>query len=479
MVAGRESCSGRGRRSSAPCASTEERTWTRHRADPNRRRATWPRPCCACAGRPPCLHPLADRDARARRGRRGASPGRPGPDCPSGPHRRRSDRPTGPLAGSRRSGHNHGTITTTPGRSDPRGALHWTSRDSHRGRRHNRPGQSERRCALRSDRPKPGFQRVILDGDRRSDRRYLEISASACAGALWTGGGHRPMVLVRTPSRPTLFSRSTPNENVALSWMKQRARTAGAEIVEGIGISERSKLALILSSVPHQSQSEPAAWRSATTSVSTRFLTPRTRSTALPKADCASRQFGDLLERHESARRGLPYGRPTSSWIGSGSSRQRRSRTRPASSSPRLPRWSSWPKTPRRCIQRSSGSRSTSARTWIAFRLWKSAAWCDTDTVLVARCAGRIPARLDQIREAEPAIGDQVARSAAFASPVVGETMTHVYHITNGPDVGDILNSVEAFKRLRTTTDRAATTSMSIRSTHALERKSWPEHWSK
>ena len=97
------------------------------------------------AGRPPCLHPLADRDARARRGRRGASPGRPGPDCPSGPHRRRSDRPTGPLAGSRRSGHNDGTITTTPGRSDPRGALHWTSRDSHRGRRHNRPGQSERR----------------------------------------------------------------------------------------------------------------------------------------------------------------------------------------------------------------------------------------------------------------------------------------------------------------------------------------------
>lgn len=137
------------------CASTEERTWTRHRADPNRRRATWPRPCCAWRRTPPCLHPLADRDARARRGRRGASPGRPGPDCPSGPHRRRSDRPTGPLAGSRRSGHNHGTITTTPGRSDPRGALHWTSRDSHRGRRHNRPGQSERRCALRSDRPNP------------------------------------------------------------------------------------------------------------------------------------------------------------------------------------------------------------------------------------------------------------------------------------------------------------------------------------
>jgi hypothetical protein len=136
------------------CASTEEWTWTRHRADPNRRCATWPRPCCAWRRTTAVLHPLADRDARARRGRRGASPGRPGPDCPSGPHRRRSDRPTGPLAGSRRSGHNHGTITTTPGRSDPRGALHWTSRDSHRGRRHNRPGQSERRCALRSDRPR-------------------------------------------------------------------------------------------------------------------------------------------------------------------------------------------------------------------------------------------------------------------------------------------------------------------------------------
>ena len=58
-----------------------------------------------------------------------------------------------------------------------------------------------RRCPLRrSHRPKPAFRKVILDGDRRSDGRYLEISASSCAeGATWTGGGlahddtlHRP-----------------------------------------------------------------------------------------------------------------------------------------------------------------------------------------------------------------------------------------------------------------------------------------------
>ena len=34
-------------------------------------------------------------------------------------------------------------------------------------------------CARRSDRPKPAFRKVILDGDRRSDGRYLEISASS------------------------------------------------------------------------------------------------------------------------------------------------------------------------------------------------------------------------------------------------------------------------------------------------------------
>jgi NADPH:quinone reductase-like Zn-dependent oxidoreductase len=52
--------------------------------------------------------------------------------------------------------------------------------------------------ARRSHRPKPAFRKVILDGDRRSDGRYLEISASSCAeGVTWTGGGHRPMVLDR------------------------------------------------------------------------------------------------------------------------------------------------------------------------------------------------------------------------------------------------------------------------------------------
>jgi hypothetical protein len=40
-----------------------------------------------------------------------------------------------------------------------------------------RPG----RCARRSDRPKAVFRKVILDGDRRSDGRYLEISASSRA----------------------------------------------------------------------------------------------------------------------------------------------------------------------------------------------------------------------------------------------------------------------------------------------------------
>src|SRR5208337_2851804 len=35
------------------------------------------------------------------------------------------------------------------------------------------------RSARRSHRPKPAFRKVILDGDRRSDGRYLEISASS------------------------------------------------------------------------------------------------------------------------------------------------------------------------------------------------------------------------------------------------------------------------------------------------------------
>src|SRR5271157_4474752 len=34
---------------------------------------------------------------------------------------------------------------------------------------------------LRSDRPKQDFREVILDGDRRTDRRYLEIRASSHA----------------------------------------------------------------------------------------------------------------------------------------------------------------------------------------------------------------------------------------------------------------------------------------------------------
>ena len=99
----------------------------------------------------------------------------------------------------------------------------------------------------------------------------------------------------------------------------------------------------------------------------------------------------------------------------------RRSRTRPASSSPRLPRWSSRPKTPRRCIRRSSGRWSTSAPTSIAFRLWKSAAWCVTDTVSVARYAGRTPTSLElSCRSALPGIrvpGPRTDPPAAVALP--------------------------------------------------------------
>ena len=45
-----------------------------------------------------------------------------------------------------------------------------------------RDGLSEFRTRLahRSHRPKPAFRKVILDGDRRSDGRYLEISATPC-----------------------------------------------------------------------------------------------------------------------------------------------------------------------------------------------------------------------------------------------------------------------------------------------------------
>jgi len=39
---------------------------------------------------------------------------------------------------------------------------------------------SEHVRARRSHRPKPAFRKVILDGDRRSDGRYLEISATPC-----------------------------------------------------------------------------------------------------------------------------------------------------------------------------------------------------------------------------------------------------------------------------------------------------------
>jgi hypothetical protein len=54
------------------------------------------------------------------------------------------------------------------GRSDPRGELQSTSRDPHRGRRHNRRDQSDRHCALRSDRPKRATHLTTGRGGRRA-----------------------------------------------------------------------------------------------------------------------------------------------------------------------------------------------------------------------------------------------------------------------------------------------------------------------
>ena len=84
------------------------------------------------------------------------------------------------LPSSGRGGHR--TASVAIGRSNLRGAPHSSSlRDSHRGGRLTRPGQSRRQCALRSDRPKQDVREVILDGDCRTDRRYLEIRASSYA----------------------------------------------------------------------------------------------------------------------------------------------------------------------------------------------------------------------------------------------------------------------------------------------------------
>ena len=64
-------------------------------------------------------------------------------------------------------------------------------------RQHHGRNKSSLNEALRVRRAKPAFRKVILDGDRRSDGRYLEISATPVQKVQhWTGGGHRPMVLV-------------------------------------------------------------------------------------------------------------------------------------------------------------------------------------------------------------------------------------------------------------------------------------------
>jgi hypothetical protein len=62
------------------------------------------------------------------------------------------------------------------------GSVHrpMTQKHAFPGPRGGKAGGSMRRSVLRSDRPKPAFRKVILEGDRRSDGRYLEISATSC-----------------------------------------------------------------------------------------------------------------------------------------------------------------------------------------------------------------------------------------------------------------------------------------------------------
>ena len=100
----------------------------------------------------------------------------------------------------RQRGDRSGAADATPPQRFPPDAPRWAPPE---GRRPADGPVLSSDCRLtkwarRSHRPKPAFRKVILDGDRRSDGRYLEISASSCAeGATWTGGGHRPMVLDR------------------------------------------------------------------------------------------------------------------------------------------------------------------------------------------------------------------------------------------------------------------------------------------
>jgi hypothetical protein len=72
------------------------------------------------------------------------------------------------------------------------------------------------RCLLanprRSHRPKPAFRKVILDGDRRSDGRYLEISCRGQHRSLWQTTRRWP-----SPRRPLHRPRPCPRTDWGLA----------------------------------------------------------------------------------------------------------------------------------------------------------------------------------------------------------------------------------------------------------------------
>ena len=69
-----------------------------------------------------------------------------------------------------------------------------------------------RPCARRSHRPKPAFRKVILDGDRRSDGRYLEISCRGQHRSLWQTTRRWP-----SPRRPLHRPRPCPRTDRGLA----------------------------------------------------------------------------------------------------------------------------------------------------------------------------------------------------------------------------------------------------------------------
>jgi hypothetical protein len=80
------------------------------------------------------------------------------------------------------------------------------------------------------------FYRVRLDGDLRSDGRYLEISASAWAKGTTDWGwpptyGSGPYGVTPHP----VLRIDSARERRAPSRMKERGRAAGAGIAQGIG----------------------------------------------------------------------------------------------------------------------------------------------------------------------------------------------------------------------------------------------------